>query len=56
MDQIKKVLAKLMDQIKIKNNKIFQKKFFKLKKYQTKKTILLKNGANTYFLQTINSG
>ena len=27
MDQIKKVLAKLMDQIKIKNNKIFQKSF-----------------------------
>ena len=37
MDQIKKVSAKLMDQIKIKNNKIFRKKFLKPKKCQTKK-------------------
>ena len=45
-----------MDQIKIKNIKIFSKKVFKTKKYRTKNILLLKNGTNTYFLQTITSG
>ena len=51
MDQISKLRAKLMAQIKIKT---FKKSFLNWKN-QTKKTLLLKNRANTYFLQTIAS-
>ena len=49
MDQTKKVSAKLMDKIKIKNNKIFQKKFLNQKTIKQKNSIVKKWSQYIFF-------
>ena len=49
MDQTKKVSAKLMDKIKLKNNKIFQKKFLNQKTIKQKNSIVKKWSQYKFF-------